>query len=84
MEGPILMSLYSFIAILLAYWSMTLSLEGWYNKFLNPLKRLVMLLSAILLLIPPTEIVYNTSGYFLNVLGLLILIVFHFVQSEKK
>ncbi len=84
MEGPIIWSLYSLIAVLLAYWSMTLSLEGWYNNFLNPIKRLIMFFSAILLLIPPTELVYTISGYILNIIGLLILIIFHFIQSDKN
>ncbi len=84
MEGPILLSIYSLITVLLAYWSMTLGLEGWFNGLLNPFKRMISLLGSVFLLIPPQEIIYDISGFILNGFGLLILIVIYFVQGKLK
>ena len=82
MEGPILLSIYSLIAVLLAYWCMTLGLEGWFNGPLNPLKRMLALVGSVFLLIPPQETIYDFSGFILNGFGLLTLISIYFVQGK--
>ena len=82
MEGPILLSIYSLVSVLLAYWCMTLGLEGWFNGKLNPFKRLVSILGSVFLLIPPQEIIYEVSGFLLNAIGLLSLIFIYFVQGK--
>ena len=82
MEGPILLSIYSLIAVLLAYWCMTLGLEGWFNGPLNPLKRMLALVGSVFLLIPPQETIYDLSGFILNGFGLLTLISIYFVQGK--
>ena len=80
--------IYSFITVLLAYWCMTLGLEGWFNGILNPFKRILSIIGSVFLLIPPQEFFYiwlihiEISGYFLNGFGLLILIFIYFVQGK--
>ena len=82
MEGPIILSIYSLLAVLLAYWSMTLGLEGWFNGPLNIFKRLIALLGSVLLLIPPQEFFANFSGFIFNGLGLTCLIFIYFIQDR--
>ena len=82
MEGPILYSIYSLITVLLAYWCMTLGLEGWFNGVLNPFKRMLSLIGSVFLLIPPLQTIHEISGFIINGLGLLILIFIYFVQGK--
>ena len=84
MEGPIEYSIYSLITVLLAYWCMTLGLEGWFNGVLNPFKRILSLIGSVFLLIPPMQTIYEISGFIINGLGLLILIFIYFVQGKLK
>jgi len=84
MEGPIEYSIYSLITVLLAYWCMTLGLEGWFNGALNPFKRILSLIGSVFLLIPPMQTIYEISGFIINGLGLLILIFIYFVQGKLK
>ena len=82
MEGPIEYSIYSLITVLLAYWCMTLGLEGWFNGVLNPFKRILSLIGSVFLLIPPMQTIYEISGFIINGLGLLILIFIYFIQGK--
>ncbi len=66
MEGSYLISLYSLLSVLLAYWSMTLGLEGYLNKPLNVYTRIIAFVSSILLLLPPLSIFYGVSGFFVK------------------
>ncbi len=84
MEGYYLISLYSLLSVLLAYWSMTLGLEGYLNKPLNVYTRIIAFISSILLLLPPLSIFYGVSGFLLNGIGLVILIFVYFVQGKIK
>ena len=84
MEGSYLISLYSLLSVLLAYWSMTLGLEGYLNKPLNVYTRIIAFVSSILLLLPPLSIFYGVSGFFLNGVGLVILIFVYFIQGKFK
>ena len=84
MEGSYLISLYSLLSVLLAYWSMTLGLEGYLNKPLNVYTRIIAFVSSILLLLPPLSIFYGVSGFLLNGVGLLILIFVYFIQGKIK
>ena len=84
MEGSYLISLYSLLSVLLAYWSMTLGLEGYLNKPLNVYTRIIAFVSSILLLLPPLSIFYGVSGFLLNGVGLIILIFVYFIQGKIK
>ena len=84
MEGSYLISLYSLLSVLLAYWSMTLGLEGYLNKPLNVYTRIIAFVSSILLLLPPLSIFYGVSGFLLNGVGLVILIFVYFIQGKFK
>ncbi len=84
MEGSYLISLYSLLSVLLAYWSMTLGLEGYLNKPLNVFTRIIAFVSSILLLLPPLSIFYGVSGFLLNGVGLVILIFVYFIQGKIK
>ena len=84
MEGSYWISLYSLLSVLLAYWSMTLGLEGYLNKPLNVYTRIIAFVSSILLLLPPLSIFYGVSGFLLNGVGLVILIFVYFIQGKIK
>ena len=70
------------ISVLLAYWSMTLGLEGWFNGKLNVFKRTLALLSSVALLIPPLQNIYGIDGLYINFLGLFILVVIYYLQGK--
>ena len=82
MEGPLYISLYSLISVLLAYWCMTLGLEGWFNGVLNIKKRVLALLGSVCLLIPPLEIIYGFNGFYYNFVGALFLLLLYFLQDK--
>jgi len=82
MEGPRIWSLYSLISVLLAYWCMTLGLEGWFNGKLNVYKRTLALLGSVCLLIPPLQIIYEIQGFYYNAIGILLLALIYFVQGK--
>ena len=84
MEGSYLISLYSLLSVLLAYWSMTLGLEGYLNKPLNVYTRIIAFVSSIFLLLPPLSIFYGVSGFWLNGVGLVILTFVYFIQGKFK
>ena len=84
MEGSYLISLYSLLSVLLAYWSMTLGLEGYLNKPLNVYTRIIAFISSILLLLPPLSIFYGASGFLLNGVGIVILIFVYLIQGKFK
>ena len=84
MEGSYWISLYSLLSVLLAYWSMTLGLEGYLNKPLNVYTRIIAFISSILLLLPPLSIFYGISGFLLNGIGLVILIFVYLIQGKFK
>jgi len=82
MQGPIIWSIYSFISVLLAYWCMTLGLEGWFNGKLNVYKRTLALIGSVALLIPPLENILGIQGLYYNFSGLIILAVIYFLQGK--
>ncbi|MDA0916239.1 MAG: TRAP transporter permease [Proteobacteria bacterium] len=82
MQGPIVWSIYSFISVLLAYWCMTLGLEGWFNGKLNVYKRTLALIGSVALLIPPLENILGVQGLYYNFSGLIILAVIYFLQGR--
>ena len=84
MEGSYWISLYSLLSVLLAYWSMTLGLEGYLNKPLNFYTRITAFISSILLLLPPLSIFYGISGFLLNGVGFVILIFVYLIQGKFK
>ena len=84
MEGSYWISLYSLLSVLLAYWSMTLGLEGYLNKPLNVYARIIAFISSILLLLPPLSFFYGISGFLLNGVGFVILIFVYLIQGKFK
>ena len=84
MEDSYWISLYSLLSVLLAYWSMTLGLEGYLNKPLSVYTRIIAFISSILLLLPPLSIFYGISGFLLNGVGFVILIFVYLIQGKFK
>ena len=82
MEGPIIWSFYSLISVLLAYWCMTLGLEGWFNGKLNAFKRTLALIGSVTLLIPPLQNIYGIDGIYYNLIGVLILMIIYYLQGK--
>jgi TRAP-type uncharacterized transport system fused permease subunit len=82
MQGPITWSIYSLIAVLLAYWLMTFGLEGWFNGALNVYKRILAFVGSVMLIIPPLEIIYGINGLYYNAVGVFILLVIYFLQGK--
>ncbi len=82
MQGPITWSIYSLIAVLLAYWLMTFGLEGWFNGALNVYKRILAFVGSVMLIIPPLEIIYGINGLYYNAVGIFILLVIYFLQGK--
>ena len=82
MEGPIIWSIYSLISVLLAYWCMTLGLEGWFNGKLNAFKRTLALIGSVALLIPPLQNIYGIDGIYYNFIGVLILMMIYYLQGK--
>ena len=84
LQGPIIISLYSFLSVLTAYWAMTLGLEGWLKGPLSLGKRLIALTSALFLLIPPLLNFMDISGFVINGIGLLLLISLYLMPKKQE
>ena len=84
LQGPIIISLYSFLSVLTAYWAMTLGLEGWLKGPLSLGKRLIALTSALFLLIPPLLNFMDISGFVINGIGLMLLISLYLMPKKQE
>ena len=70
------------MSVLLAYWCMTLGLEGWFNGKLNAFKRILALIGSVTLLIPPLQNIYGIDGIYFNFLGIFILMIIYYLQGK--
>ena len=84
LQGPILISLYSLISVLAAYWAMTLGLEGWLKGALSFSKRLIALIASLLLLIPPLINFMGFSGFAINGIGLVFLVSLYLMPNKQE
>jgi TRAP transporter 4TM/12TM fusion protein len=64
LNGPIWLSLVSFVAALVGLWALSIALEGWYQGREYPLQTRVFLGAlAVALFLPPRELILGYSGY---------------------
>jgi TRAP transporter 4TM/12TM fusion protein len=84
LQGPIIISLYSFLSVLTAYWAMTLGLEGWLKGPLSIGKRVLALTSALFLLIPPLLNFMDVSGFVINGIGLMLLLILYLMPHKQE
>ena len=59
-----------------------LNLKNEKNGKLNTYKRTLVLLGSVTLLIPPLEIIYGLSGFYYNLVGVLVLLIIYFLQDK--
>ena len=75
--GPLWLSLASFAASLVGLWALSLALEGWYkDREYSLWVRLLLLILAMALLLPPVELILNFPGYYYWIAALIGLCIF--------
>ncbi|MEM6662558.1 MAG: TRAP transporter permease [Pseudomonadota bacterium] len=67
--GPVWLTIVSTVLALAGLWVLTMALEGWYRSALDPMKRTVLLIAAILLLYPPTHELLGLGGWTVSGIG---------------
>ena len=67
--GPYWMTAVSAVIALAGLWVLTMALENWYRGPLDPLRRLLLLVAAILLLYPPTHALLGLNGWVVSAIG---------------
>jgi TRAP transporter 4TM/12TM fusion protein len=81
--GPLWLSLVSFAASLVGLWALSLALEGWYKgREYSLWVRLLLLILAMALLLPPVELILNFPGYYYWIAALIGLCIF--VRYSRK
>jgi len=68
--GPTWLSIVSTVLVVVGLWVLSTGLEGWYRGRTNTIQRMAALVTAFLILLPPTTIVFGVQGYFANAVGL--------------
>jgi len=82
LEGPIWLSIYSLLAVLAGYWILSSGVEGWHNGRLPVPWRIITVVGAVLLMLPPMGHDLGMSGFIYNALGALIVCLL--VLSRRK
>jgi TRAP transporter 4TM/12TM fusion protein len=78
LNGPIWLSLASFITALAGLWALSIALEGWYQSREYPLQIRVFLgVLAVALLLPPRELILGYSGYIYWIIAFICLGLFY-------
>ena len=70
--GPLWLTIVSSILALAGLWVLSMALEGWYRTAIDPVRRMVLLAAAILLLYPPTIEFFGFTGWVAPILGTLL------------
>ena len=70
--GPLWMTVVSTLVALAGLWVLTMALEGWYRGALDAMRRLGLLVAAILLLYPPTHALFGLGGWTVSAIGAVI------------
>ncbi len=70
--GPLWLTAISGIIVLLGLWVLSIGLEGWYRGPLTVVPRLVTLVAAAMILLPPTSTIFGIAGYFWEIAGVCI------------
>ena len=68
--GPLWLTAISTALAMTGLWVLTIGLEGWYRGPVNPLQRLVVLIAATLILLPPLDRIADLPGYVADTAGL--------------
>jgi TRAP transporter 4TM/12TM fusion protein len=68
--GPIWFTAVSAVLALAGLWVLSMGLEGWYRGRVDPVRRVVLLVAAILMLFPPNHDFYAVEGYWLVLAGM--------------
>ena len=67
--GPLWMTAVSSVLALAGLWVLTMALEGWYRGPLDALRRVGLLIAAILLLYPPNHALFGLGGWAVSAVG---------------
>ncbi|MEM7426696.1 MAG: TRAP transporter permease [Pseudomonadota bacterium] len=70
--GPIWMTAVSSALVLAGLWVLSVGLEGWFRGPLGTAQRLMVLVAAALMLVPPNTEIYGARGYILLIIGVVI------------
>jgi TRAP transporter 4TM/12TM fusion protein len=68
--GPLWLTAVSTALAMTGLWVLTIGLEGWYRGPVNPLQRLVVLIAATLILLPPLDRIADLPAYVADTAGL--------------
>ncbi|MEM1199812.1 MAG: TRAP transporter large permease subunit, partial [Pseudomonadota bacterium] len=69
--GPLWLTAFSSVLVLAGLWVLSIAIEGWYRGPVKGHYRLVMLVAAAFILIPPNQPVLGIEGYIWEIAGLL-------------
>jgi TRAP transporter 4TM/12TM fusion protein len=63
MVGPTWLTIVSTVLAVIGLYVLSTGLEGWYRGRLNPIQRILALVAAVLLLLPPMETIAGLPGF---------------------
>ena len=70
--GPMWLTAVSGIIVLVGLWVLSMALEGWYRGALNTVQRVITLIGAIMILLPPNTTIMGVAGYIWEIAGLIL------------
>lgn len=70
--GPIWLTVISGLIVLLGLWVLSIGLEGWYRGPVALAPRLLTLVAAAMILLPPTSTILGVAGYIWEIAGVCI------------
>ncbi len=62
-EGPLWLTLYSTVAVLIGVWALSVALEGWYRGPVGAMGRMLMLGVTVLMFVPPQADPFGIPGH---------------------
>ena len=73
-EGPTWLTAFSTATIVLALWTLSIGLEGWYRGPVDWGRRTLLLIAAIAMFMPPADNVFGLPGYAFIAGGFIVLV----------
>lgn len=67
--GPLWMTMSSSVLALAGLGVLSIAMEGWYRGSVDPLRRLLLLAGAFLMLFPPTHELFGLNGWLVSAIG---------------
>jgi len=83
-HGALWLTAFSFVTALAGVWALSAAIEGWLHGRLNSVLRVVMLVSAILLLYPPQLSFFGLSGFLVTLFGAACVAAIYFLRSRAR